>query len=144
MEEVSAALRRAQCDDMIAKLPDGAKTLIGSRGVYLSGGEAQRIAIARQILKDAPIVILDEATAYADPDNEERIRAALAEVTRGKTVVTIAHRLENARDADRIYVLAAGRIAEEGTHAELTASGGRYAALWEEYGKAANWKLGGN
>jgi len=142
--EVEDALRRAQCDDIIAKLPDGMDTVVGSKGVYLSGGEAQRIAIARQILKGSPIVILDEATAFADPDNEQRIRAALAEVTKGKTVITIAHRLEGMPSADRVYLLSEGIVVEAGTHDELLRRGGAYAALWREYNRAANYKLGGN
>jgi len=142
--EVEDALRRAQCDDIIAKLPDGMDTVVGSKGVYLSGGEAQRIAIARQILKGSPIVILDEATAFADPDNEQRIRAALAEVTKGKTVITIAHRLEGMPSADRVYLLSEGSVVEAGTHDELLRRGGAYAALWREYNRAANYKLGGN
>jgi len=142
-EEITDALHRAQCDDIIAKLPCGIDTVIGSRGVYLSGGETQRLCLARQILKDSPIVILDEATAFADPDNERRIRMALKEVTRGKTVITIAHRLESAASADRIYLLADGRIVESGSHGELLKRGGTYASLWKEYNKAANYKLGG-
>lgn len=140
-EEVLEALHRAQCDDILQKLPNGIDTLIGSRGIYLSGGETQRLCLARQLLKDSPIVILDEATAFADPDNEQRIRQALAEVTRGKTVVTIAHRLDNAPNADRICLLEKGQIVETGTHNELLTLGARYASLWKEYSRAANYKL---
>lgn len=133
------ALHRAQCDDIIRKLPNGMDTVIGSRGIYLSGGETQRLCLARQLLKDSPIVILDEATAYADPDNEQRIRQALTEVTREKTVVTIAHRLDNAPQADRICLLRNGRIEEIGTHNELLTLGAHYSSLWTEYNRAANW-----
>lgn len=142
-EEVIEALHQAQCDDITEKLPDGIDTVIGSCGVYLSGGETQRVCLARQILKDSPIVILDEATALADPDNEQRIRKALVEVTKGKTVITIAHRLESAPNADKICLLEKGRIVEIGPHCELLAKGTAYASLWNEYGRAANYKLGG-
>lgn len=139
--EIEEALHRAQCDDIIAKLPNGIDTQIGSRGIYLSGGETQRLCLARQLLKNSPIVILDEATAFADPDNEQRIRTALTEITRDKTVITIAHRLESAPTADRIYMLGNGRIIEAGTHNELLTLGTQYASLWKEYNRAANWSI---
>ena len=120
--EVIHALEAAQCMDLIEKLPDGVDTVVGRDGVYLSGGEQQRIAIARAILKDAPILILDEATAFADPDNEVRVQQALSALSRGKTVVMIAHRLSSVTGADCIYVLQDGEIMESGTHSELVAA----------------------
>ena len=140
-EEVRSALSEAQCDDILAKLPDGMDTLIGAEVTYLSGGEQQRIALARAILKDAPIVILDEATAFADPENEALIQRALARLTRGKTVIMIAHRLSTVVGADRIIVLDGGHVAEEGTHAQLAAGNGLYARMWREYNRAAEWKI---
>lgn len=139
--EVSAALEKAQCSDIIAKLKDGIDTVIGAKGVYLSGGEAQRISIARAFLKNSKILILDEATAFADPDNEEKVQAAFANLSKDKTVVMIAHRLSTVVNADRIFVLAGGKIAESGTHSELLACGGLYAKMWNEYNKAAEWKI---
>ena len=140
--EVVKALSDAQCDDIIEKLPDGVNTVIGTKGVYLSGGEQQRISIARVMLKNAPILILDEATAYADPDNEVRVQAAFSKLSEGKTVIMIAHRLSTVTGCDRVYVLKDGRIAESGTHVELNKHGGIYAHMWSEYSKAANWKVG--
>lgn len=142
-EEVLNALKEAQCEDIIKNLPDGIDTVIGSKGTYLSGGEQQRIALARAILKDAPIVVLDEATAFADPENEEQIHAALRRLTKGKTVVMIAHRLSTVVGADKILVLAGGKIIESGTHEELKNAGGTYAKMWADYNKAAEWKIGG-
>ncbi|WP_124061477.1 ABC transporter ATP-binding protein [Gordonibacter sp. Marseille-P4307] len=141
--EVEAAAKAAQCDDIIAKFPDGLDTLVGSKGVHLSGGECQRIAIARAILKDAPIVIFDEATAFADPENEILIQKALGHLCAGKTVLMIAHRLSTVVNADRICVMKAGRIVEMGAHDELVCAQGAYAALWESYRKSVSWKIGG-
>lgn len=142
-DEVRRALSEAQCDDIIAKLPEGINTILGSEGTYLSGGEQQRITIARVMLQNTPIVILDEATAYADPDNETRVQAAFNTLSIGKTVIMIAHRLSAVTQADRIYVLKSGRICEKGSHAELTSSAGLYANMWREYNQSINWKLGG-
>ena len=119
------------------------ETVIGSKGVFLSGGEQQRIAIARVILKDAPVIILDEATAFADPENESLVQRAFERLAAGKTVLMIAHRLTTVRNADRIYVLKDGQVAEEGAHDELLRTGGVYAAMWEEYRKSVAWKVGG-
>ena len=141
-EEVLAALHTAQCDDIIAKLPKGIHTVINAKGVYLSGGEQQRIALARAILKDAPIIVLDEATAFADPENEVLIQKALKNLTDHKTVIMIAHRLSTVVTADKILVLDSGRLVEEGSHAELLAKGGRYARMWNEYNQAVSWKIG--
>ena len=140
-EQVLAALTAAQCGDILEKLPDGIDTQIGAEGTYLSGGEQQRIALARAILKDAPIIVLDEATAFADPENEALIQKAFAALTRGRTVIMIAHRLSTVVGADKILVLEAGRIAEQGTHAALTAAGGLYARMWADYNRAVQWKI---
>ena len=140
-EEVQKALEAAQCMDIIDKLPNGMDTVIGSEGTYLSGGEQQRIALARAILKDAPIVVLDEATAFADPENEVLIQKAFATLTRGKTVIMIAHRLSTVTGADKIIVLDGGKVAEEGTHEELIEKNGLYAHMWNEYNQAAKWKI---
>ncbi len=141
-EEVMAALHAAQCDDIIAKLPDGIHTKINAKGVFLSGGEQQRIALARAILKNAPIIVLDEATAFADPENEVLIQKAFKKLTENKTVIMIAHRLSTVVSADRILVLDAGRVIEEGSHEELLAAKGRYALMWKEYNQAVSWKIG--
>jgi ATP-binding cassette subfamily B protein len=140
-EEVLAALHAAQCDDIIAKLPQGIDTLIGTEGTWLSGGEQQRIALAGAILKNAPIVVLDEATAFADPENEVLIQSALAALTRGRTVIMIAHRLSTVVNADRIIVLDEGHVAESGTHEALVRAGGLYARMWEEYNQAVRWRI---
>ena len=139
--EVLAALRAAQCMDIIEKFPDGVRTVIGSQGVYLSGGETQRLAIARAMLKNAPVLILDEATAFADPDNEAKVQAAFAELAKGKTVIMIAHRLSTVVGADKIVVLDQGCVAESGTHEALLAKDGLYARMWADYERAANWKI---
>ena len=140
-EQVHAALMAAQCKDILEKLPAGLDTKIGTEGTYLSGGETQLIALARAILKDAPIVVLDEATAFADPENETLIQKAFAELTRSRTVIMIAHRLSTVVGADKIIVLNAGRIVEQGTHAELAAAKGAYARMWADYNRAVQWKI---
>ena len=141
-QEVLDALKNAQCEDIIEKLPDGIDTVIGSKGTYLSGGEAQRISIARAMLKNAPIIILDEATAFADPDNEAKVQEAFSRLSRGKTVIMIAHRLSSVVDADRICVLKDGRICQMGRHEDLKNANGLYAGMWEEYNKSVCWKVG--
>ena len=141
-EEVLEALKQAQCMDIIEKLPDGVDTVIGAKGTYVSGGEAQRLAIARAMLKNAPILILDEATAFADPDNEAKVQEAFSRLSEGKTVLMIAHRLSSVADADRICVLKDGAIEEMGTHAQLTASGGLYSHMWDAYNRSVQWKVG--
>lgn len=141
-EEVLKALHDAQCDDILEKLPDGVDTVVGAKGVYLSGGEQQRISIARVMLKSAPILILDEATAFADPDNESKVQAAFNVLAKGKTVLMIAHRLSTVTGADRIVVIKDGRIEDSGTHAELQNKDGLYARMWQQYNKAAKWKVG--
>lgn len=141
--EVLDALHKAQCDDIIAKMPDGIHTVIGTKGVYLSGGEQQRIAIARIMLKNAPIVILDEATAFADPENEVLIQKAFAELSKDKTVIMIAHRLTTVRGADIIFVLNDGQIENCGTHDELIMSGSMYSKMWKDYQTSISWKVGG-
>lgn len=140
-EQVHAALMAAQCKDILEKLPAGLDTKIGTEGTYLSGGETQRIALARAILKDAPIVVLDEATAFADPENEALIQKAFAELTRSRTVIMIAHRLSTVVGADKIIVLNAGRIVEQGSHAQLLAAKGAYARMWADYNRAVQWKI---
>ena len=140
-DEVLAALFAAQCDDIVAKLPQGIHTLLGSGGAYLSGGEVQRVALARAILKDAPIVVLDEATAFADPENEALIQRALTRLAAGRTVIMIAHRLSTVVGADKIVVLDRGRVAESGPHQELLSAGGLYARMWADYERAASWKI---
>lgn len=141
-EEVIAALTKAQCMDIIDKLPDGIHTVIGEKGTYLSGGEQQRITIARAVLKDAPILILDEATAFADPDNETKVQAAFDELSKDKTVVMIAHRLSTVMNADKIYVLDDGRLTESGTHKDLMNTDGLYKKMFDEYTRSVEWKVG--
>lgn len=140
-EEVTEALLAAQCGDIIANLPEGMDTVVGTEGTYLSGGEQQRIALARAILKDAPIVVLDEATAFADPENEALIQRAFSSLTKNCTVIMIAHRLSTVTGADRIIVLDEGHAVEEGTHEDLLAKGGLYARMWKDYNKAVKWRI---
>ena len=139
--EVLAVLKAAQCMDIVEKFPAGIHTVIGTKGVYLSGGEQQRIAIARAMLKNAPILILDEATAFADPDNEAKVQAAFAQLAKGKTVLMIAHRLSTVANADCIYVVQDGQIAESGTKDELCAQNGLFARMWQEYQASVQWKV---
>ena len=139
--EVLAALKAAQCMDIVEKFPEGIHTVIGTKGVYLSGGEQQRIAIARAMLKNAPILLLDEATAFADPDNEVRVQAAFAQLAKGKTVIMIAHRLSTVANADCIYVVQDGQIVESGTKDELCAQNGLFARMWQEYQASVQWKV---
>ena len=141
-QEVERALHEAQCDDIIAKLPQGIDTVIGTKGVYLSGGEQQRIAIARVMLKNAPILILDEATAFADPENEALVQRAFERLSEGKTVIMIAHRLTTIKSADRIFVLREGHVEETGTHDSLVAQSGLYAKMWRNYQTSVSWKVG--
>ena len=141
-EEALRAAHLAQCDDILAKFPKGIDTIVGSKGVYLSGGETQRIAIARAILKDAPIVVLDEATAFADPENEYEIQKALERLVKNKTVVMIAHRLSTVRDADQILVMKEGKLIEQGTHDKLIKKEGEYARMWNNYVKTTTWHIG--
>ena len=140
--EVMQALETAQCMDIIDKLPNGIHTVIGSAGTYLSGGEQQRIAIARAVLKNAPIIILDEATAFADPDNETKVQAAMGELAKGRTVIMIAHRLSTVVNTDCLYVLKDGSVAESGKHSELMQRGGIYKQMFDEYVCSVNWKVG--
>ena len=140
-QEVEEALMAAQCGDILEKLPNGMDTVIGTEGTYLSGGEQQRVALARAILKNAPIVVLDEATAFADPENEALIQKAFARLTQGRTVIMIAHRLSTIVSADQIIVLAEGRVAEQGTHEELVSRNGLYAKMWKDYNQAVQWKI---
>ena len=140
-DEVQAALSAAQCDDILEKLPNGMDTVIGTEGTYLSGGEQQRVALARAILKNAPIVVLDEATAFADPENETLIQKAFAVLTKDRTVIMIAHRLSTVVGADKIIVLDSGRVEEEGTHTQLAAAGGLYARMWDDYNQAVKWRI---
>lgn len=140
-EDVEAALDAAQCRDIIEKLPEGIDTVIGTKGIFLSGGEQQRIALARAILKDASIVVLDEATAFADPENETLIQKALSTLTKDRTVIIIAHRLSTVIGADNIIVLDDGHVAEEGTHDALLQNAGLYSRMWTDYNKAVQWKI---
>lgn len=140
-DDVKKALSLTQCDDIIDELPDGINTVIGSEGTYLSGGQQQRIALARAVLKDAPIIILDEATALADPENEYLIQKAISEITKDKTVIMIAHRLSSVKNVDKIYVVENGRIVEEGNHNTLIDSGGIYSRMWNEFNQSIQWKV---
>ena len=140
-EEVLTALHHAQCDDILEKLPQGVDTVIGTKGVYLSGGEQQRIAIARVMLKNAPIIILDEATAFADPDNESRVQAAFSRLSEGKTVIMIAHRLSTVTNVDQIFVIQDGQVAECGNSRELLAKDGIFSRMWKNYQTSVQWKV---
>ena len=140
-DDVKKALSLAQCDDIIDELPDGIDTVIGTEGTYLSGGQQQRIALARAILKDAPIIILDEATALADPENEYMIQKAISEITKNKTVIMIAHRLTTVKNVDNIYVVENGRIVEEGNHDNLVENQGLYSRMWDEFNQSIQWKV---
>lgn len=139
--EVAEALKIARCDDIIEKLPNGINTVIGTKGVYLSGGEQQRLTIARAVLKNAPVLILDEATAFADPDNEVKVQAAFSELSKGKTVIMIAHRLSTVQNADCIYVIADGKIVESGTHNELMKKNSLFAKMQNDYQSSVKWKV---
>lgn len=141
-EEVMKALHDAQCDDILEKLPKGIDTVVGAKGVYLSGGEQQRISIARVMLKNSPVLILDEATAFADPDNEAKVQEAFNVLAKDKTVLMIAHRLSTVTGADRIVVIKDGKVADSGTHEELKSREGLYAEMWKQYNKAVKWKVG--
>ncbi|MCR5848311.1 MAG: ABC transporter ATP-binding protein/permease [Lachnospiraceae bacterium] len=141
-DEVIEALKKAQCMDILEKLPNGIHTVIGEKGTYLSGGEQQRITIARAVLKDAPILILDEATAFADPDNETKVQAAFDEMSKDKTLIMIAHRLSTVMNADKIFVMDDGKCIEAGKHDELMQSGGLYKRMFDEYSKSIEWKVG--
>lgn len=140
-DQVMAALEQAQCMDIIEKFPQGVHTVIGSQGVYLSGGEMQRIAIARAILKDAPVLILDEATAFADPDNERKVQAALTRLAQGRTVLMIAHRLSTVTGADKIFVLEEGRLVQQGSFVQLSQSPGLFGRMWNEYQQSVAWNV---
>lgn len=141
-EEILKVLHDSQCDDIIDKMPNGIDTVIGAKGVYLSGGEQQRICIARVMLRNSPILILDEATAFSDPDNEVKVQTAFKELSKGKTVIMIAHRLSTVTDADRIFVVQDGKIVDSGTHRELVSKSGLYNEMWREYNSAVQWKVG--
>ena len=137
--DIENAAKAAQCQEFIEKLPNGYQTIIGTKGVHLSGGEQQRLAIARAIVKDAPIVVLDEATAFADPENEHLIQKAFEKLMKNKTVIIIAHRLSTVRNANKIIVMNQGKVVEEGTHDELVAQKGKYAAMWKTYNTTSSW-----
>jgi ATP-binding cassette subfamily B protein len=140
-DEIIAAAKAARCHDFIESLPDGYKTVFGRKGVHLSGGEMQRIAIARALVKNAPVLVLDEATAFSDPENEWLIRQALGELMKGKTVIMIAHRLSTVSGAHKILVMDKGRLVEEGAHRELLTRKGRYHDLWDTYTQTLTWRL---
>jgi ATP-binding cassette subfamily B protein len=142
--EIEKAIDFSQSREIITNLPDGLDTVIGTKGTYLSGGEQQRIALARAFVKDAPLVLLDEATAFADPENEHLIQKALKELSRNKTTLMIAHRLTSVQSVDRILVIEDGKIIEEGTHEELLTKGGLYKTMWDEYQKSITWKIAAN
>jgi ATP-binding cassette subfamily B protein len=141
-EDAVDAAKAAQCHEFIERLPRGYDTVIGTRNMHLSGGERQRIVIARAILKNAPIIVLDEATAFADPENEQKIQKAFEKLMKDKTVIIIAHRLSTVRGADKILVIDGGKVVEQGRHNDLVNAGGRYSRMWEQYTGAMRWKLG--
>lgn len=141
-QQIIEAAKAAQCHGFISKLPDGYKTVVGTKGIHLSGGERQRIAIARAIIKDAPVIVLDEATAFSDPENEYLIQKAFEKLVKNKTVVIIAHRLSTIRNANQILVMEKGRLVEQGTHDGLVQRSGRYAQMWNSYTESINWKIG--
>lgn len=141
-EEILKAAHLAQCDDILEKMPQGLDTIVGTEGVYLSGGEKQRISLARAILKNAPIVVLDEATAFTDPENEYKLQKAFVSLVKNKTVIMIAHRLSSIKDVDCILVLKEGKIAEKGNHKELLNKKGLYSEMWNEYQNSISWKVG--
>ena len=141
LEEVNEALKLAQCNDIIAKLPDGLNTIIGAKGTYLSGGEMQRISLARAILKNSKIIILDEATAFSDPENEYLIQKAFQNLSKNKTVIMIAHRLSTIKNADKILVVSDGKIVEKGTHDSLLEEKGIYTKMWNDYQKSIKWRV---
>ena len=141
LEEVNEALKLAQCNDIIAKLPEGLNTIIGAKGTYLSGGEMQRISLARAILKNSKIIILDEATAFSDPENEYLIQKAFQNLSKNKTVIMIAHRLSTVKNADKILVVNDGKIVEEGTHDSLLKEDGIYTKMWNDYQKSIKWRV---
>ena len=141
LEEVNEALKLAQCNDIIAKLPDGLNTIIGAKGTYLSGGEMQRISLARAILKNSKIIILDEATAFSDPENEYLIQKAFQNLSKNKTVIMIAHRLSTIKNANKILVVNDGKIVEEGTHDSLLKEDGIYTKMWNDYQKSIKWRV---
>jgi ABC-type multidrug transport system fused ATPase/permease subunit len=141
--EVIETAKLAQCHEFIREMADGYNTVVGSSGDKLSGGQKQRICIARAMLKDAPVVILDEATSFADPENEDRIQEALSKLIAGKTVVIVAHRLSTIVDADNIVLLENGRLAEQGKHADLLARSPLYKKLWDAHTESMSWDIGG-
>ena len=141
-DEIVEAIKGARCVDIVEKLPQGIDTLVGPGGSHLSGGEQQRILLARALLKDAPILVLDEATAYADPENEALIQAAIAELARKRTVLMVAHRLSTVVDADNVFVMDGGKVIERGTHEQLMAVGGVYAEMWSDYVRGSEWRIG--
>lgn len=140
-DEVIAAAKAARCDDFISQLPNGYQTIFGKEGVKLSGGQIQRIAIARAIVKNAPVLVLDEATSFSDPEMNHLIQQALNELIRGKTVIMIAHRLSTIRNANQILVVAGGEVVQTGTHEDLVQQPGKYQTLWENYTQALRWKM---
>jgi ATP-binding cassette subfamily B protein len=142
-EQVIAAAKAAQCHEFVERLPGGYDTVVGTKNIHLSGGERQRVVIARAILKNAPILVLDEATAFADPENEQKIQAAFEELMKDKTVIVIAHRLSTVRGADKILVVEKGRIVEEGRHDSLINAEGMYSRMWEQYTGTVNWTIAG-
>ena len=141
-EDVMNAAKAAMCNDFIDQLPNGIDTIIGTEGIHLSGGEMQRIAIARAIIKDAPIIVLDEATAFADPENEYQIQIALSQLLKGKTVIIIAHRLYTIKNADNIIVIEKGKISEQGRHETLLENKGTYYKMWDEHTQSSGWTMG--